>query len=409
MDSTKKAQKLPGPIRWPIVGSMFYLTSFKERVFMDWIKHYGNIYQAKVGSKDFVVVNGYEAVKAVLMDAEEVYSSRDEKNPIQAFKKPGQGLFFCPYNDIHKKLKPFMIESLSKIKTHTDKAVKTEITKMISHLNKLTNKPVDIQHVIRSTMANVLLQTFYSKSFEYGNSELETVMNLCEIGGNGEADKGISKMLLFDWIVHFPSIKRVINTKRNNHNQVKKIFNNFHEQRLAGSDECRPNQKSGTNCSACAKIPFFAGTQTTKCEVSWILLELLRSVEPLQKVEEEIKTVFKGNKDYFDKDLYSELHYCKAVVEEGLRLRPIAPTVSPHFSIQNSTLQGYHIPKDVNIFCNVWSVHRDPKFWSPDPDSFRPERHLDENGRFTPTGRVMTFSLGRRFQIGQAGYYDVTG
>ena len=29
---------------------------------------------------------------------------------------------------------------------------------MISHLNKLTNKPVDIQHVIRSTMANVLLQ-----------------------------------------------------------------------------------------------------------------------------------------------------------------------------------------------------------------------------------------------------------
>ena len=103
-----------------------------------------------------------------------------------------------------------------------------------------------------------------------------------------------------------------------------------------------------------------------------------------------------GNKDYFDKDLYSKLHYCKAVVEEGLRLRPIAPTVSPHFSIQNSTLQGYHIPKDVNIFCNVWSVHRDPKFWSPDPDSFRPERHLDENGRFTPTGRVMTFSLGRR-------------
>lgn len=39
---------------------------------------------------------------------------------------------------------------------------------------------------------------------------------------------------------------------------------------------------------------FFGGTQTTKCEVSWILLELLRSVEPLQKVEEEIKTVFKG-------------------------------------------------------------------------------------------------------------------
>ena len=70
MDSTKKAQKLPGLIRWPIVGSMFYLTSFKERVFMDWIKHYGNIYQVKVGSKDFVVVNGSVIFSFCLLNIE---------------------------------------------------------------------------------------------------------------------------------------------------------------------------------------------------------------------------------------------------------------------------------------------------------------------------------------------------
>ena len=60
MDSTKKEKikQLLGPIRWPIFGSLFYLTSFKERVFMDWTKHYGDIYQVKVGSKDVVVVNG---------------------------------------------------------------------------------------------------------------------------------------------------------------------------------------------------------------------------------------------------------------------------------------------------------------------------------------------------------------
>ena len=36
------------------------------------------------------------------------------------------------------------------------------------------------------------------------------------------------------------------------------------------------------------------GTGTTKCQFSWVLLELLKNGEALQKVEEEIKTVFKG-------------------------------------------------------------------------------------------------------------------
>ena len=58
METTKLKETLPGPIKWPIFGSLFYLTEFKERVFMDWVKHYGNIYEVKMGSKNVVVVNG---------------------------------------------------------------------------------------------------------------------------------------------------------------------------------------------------------------------------------------------------------------------------------------------------------------------------------------------------------------
>ena len=59
METTKLKETLPGPIKWPIFGSLFYLTEFKERVFMDWVKHYGNIYEVKMGSKNVVVVNGW--------------------------------------------------------------------------------------------------------------------------------------------------------------------------------------------------------------------------------------------------------------------------------------------------------------------------------------------------------------
>ena len=42
--------------------------------------------------------------------------------------------------------------------TDIDKKIETEIVKMIAHIKTISNKPVDIQHVIWSTQANILLQ-----------------------------------------------------------------------------------------------------------------------------------------------------------------------------------------------------------------------------------------------------------
>lgn len=58
METSKPKEKLQGPTKWPIYGSFFSLNNFKERVFMEWVRDYGNIYEVKMGSKNVVVVNG---------------------------------------------------------------------------------------------------------------------------------------------------------------------------------------------------------------------------------------------------------------------------------------------------------------------------------------------------------------
>ena len=45
------------------------------------------------------------------------------------------------------------------------------------------------------------------------------------------------------------------------------------------------------------------------------------------------------------------------------------------------------------VIVNLYSAHMDPKVWT-DPEQFKPDRFLDEAGKFVGGERVIPFSLG---------------
>ena len=65
----------------------------------------------------------------------------------------------------------------------------------------------------------------------------------------------------------------------------------------------------------------------------------------------------------------------------------------PHSAADDTTMHGYTIPKDSLIFANIWAVHHDPDLWN-DPEVFRPERFLDENGVVFQPDFYIPFSSG---------------
>ena len=63
---------------------------------------------------------------------------------------------------------------------------------------------------------------------------------------------------------------------------------------------------------------------------------------------------------------------------------------------------GYDVPKGTQVFINLAFMHIDERVWD-NPQEFRPERFIDEDGNLAPKpANFLPFSTGRRQCVGEA-------
>jgi cytochrome P450 len=83
------------------------------------------------------------------------------------------------------------------------------------------------------------------------------------------------------------------------------------------------------------------------------------------------------------------------VIKEALRLHAPGPLL-PRKSREDCTIMGYDIPKDTNIYINVFAISRDPHYWD-NPEEFNPERFANNNVNYNGTYfEFIPFGGGRR-------------
>ena len=101
--------------------------------------------------------------------------------------------------------------------------------------------------------------------------------------------------------------------------------------------------------------------------------------------------------------LSCNIPYLDAVIWEIQRYCTIVPGAVPHCIAPKDkqiTLAGHVVPNDAIYIFNLYAVHHNKSTWR-DPENFRPERYLDENGKFIKNPQAIPFGLGKRSCVGE--------
>ena len=143
------------------------------------------------------------------------------------------------------------------------------------------------------------------------------------------------------------------------------------------------------------KSIYFAGYESTAVTAAWCLMLLGLHPEWQDRVRQEVLDVCGGRP--LDSQSLQKMKNLTMVIQETLRLYPAGAFVS-RMALQELKLGGVHIPKGVNIYIPVSTMHLDPKLWGPDAKEFNPARFSDARPQLHS---YLPFGAGARTCLGQ--------
>ncbi|XP_055914755.1 cytochrome P450 4d8-like [Eupeodes corollae] len=144
----------------------------------------------------------------------------------------------------------------------------------------------------------------------------------------------------------------------------------------------------------------FEGHDTTTSALSFALTQIARHPNVQQKLVEEICEILgKEKTPGISYKLLQELKYTECVIKETLRLYPPVPVIGREL-LQDMSYDGGVLPAGSEVLVGIWLMGHDGDLF-PDPEEFRPERHLMEAAERASSFSFIPFSAGPRNCIGQ--------
>ncbi|XP_077430650.1 steroid 21-hydroxylase isoform X2 [Vanacampus margaritifer] len=414
---------LPGPTSHFLIGNMMELTHNHLPIHLTRLaQRYGHIYRLKCGNTSMVVLNSSEVIREALVKKWSDFAGRPVSFTGDVVSGGGRTISLGDYNDEWRAHRRLVHGALLRC---CQQSLHEVIEKQAAHLCKVLKayqgSAVDLTEDFTVAASNVITTLTFGKEYDKSSSELQELHDCLNEIVALWGSCWISALDSFPLLRKLPNpvFSRLIREVTKRDNIIRKHLNDYkvagHSFRCNTSQDNRPEStitgyllkgldaKNGvtlltdTHVHMATVDLLIGGTETTAAWLNWTVAFLLHRPEVQTQVYAELCTVPEG---HYPK--YSERHklpVLSALVNEVLRLRPVAPLAVPHRAIRDSSIAGYFIPRNTVIIPNLFGAHHDPSVWT-EPYSFKPERFL-EGGGASPRA-LIPFGGGARLCLGES-------
>ncbi|XP_010426318.1 PREDICTED: cytochrome P450 71A23 [Camelina sativa] len=397
----------PSPPRLPLIGNLHQLGQHPHRSLCYLSHRYGPLMVLHFGSVPVIIASTAEAARDILKTHDAVLSSRPRSKIFEKLLYKSRNMASAPYGEYWRQMKSVsVIHLLSNKMVRSYREVRQEeISLMMEKIRESGSSPMNLSKILSSLTNDVICRVALGRKYGVGTDFKELIDRLMRQLGTFTVGSYVPWLGWIDWV---SGLEARLEKTANDFDKLLERIVQDHEDgdgnRMDFVDVLLAVQREKSvgfeidrfSIKAIILDAFVGGTDTSSTLVEWEMTELLGHPECLKILQEEVRTICKGKSSVSEDDV-KDMHYLKAVIKETLRLHPPVPLMVPHQSIKDVRLRGNYVPAGTQVIVNLWAVGREAATWGPDPNEFRPERHLEGDADFRGQDfELIPFGAGRR-------------
>ncbi|XP_078323096.1 cytochrome P450 2C29-like [Crassostrea virginica] len=417
-------QKLPpGPRILPFIGNVYPLFGTKDvlKSFHALRRKYGDLFTLTIGGKYFIVVNGYNTLREIFIDKGDFVSIRPD-NFLSNEITHGNGIVFSSGHrwKINRTSTLSLLRKFGFGKKSFEENIMKEVEIIINIFKQKAGKPVRAitSDFMTVSLANIICDVTLGKRFDWNDKDFLTILDSIHITASNANTLGL--LTVFPFLAKLPgdpfrgqeSLKQNLILERSVSKSVQEHLQTYDEthirdfidayvREIKREGKVDKNDFNEEQLLQIAKDLIGAGVETSATTMRWFILYMLTHPKSQSRMRQEILDVI-GHSTYPSMDHKDQMPYTEAVLHETLRLGSITPLSLPHGLTKEVRHGESIIPKEAVLIPNISSVLFDSAIFE-NPNSFCPDRFLDENGQLNGKEKyVITFSLGKRVCLGEA-------
>ncbi|EFX83960.1 hypothetical protein DAPPUDRAFT_47261 [Daphnia pulex] len=336
------------------------------------------------------------------------------------------GLIFVD-GDVWQEQRRFTLRHLRDLgfgKTSIEDQMMDEIADLISEISTTAKSNpdhvVDFKSIFSVSVINILWAIIGGKRFQRDDPKFKKLLdNIDQFLGSGNVAQANLPIPAF-LVRLFPSLPGRLGIKTQLFVPIQKFIEETIDEHLTTRskgdvardymdvylDEMEEQLKTNGSTSTFSKKQlissiqdlFAAGSHTSSSGIGFVVLYMIHYPTIQQKIRDELDDICGDSLPSLAHR--SRLSYTEAVLMEVTRTASVVPLAVPHRAMKNTQLQGFTIPKGSILAISLHSAFKDPTAWG-DPENFRPERHLDQNGKVIKNDAFTPFGLGKRICLGE--------